>query len=393
MINKIKCPLCNQLLTDNSFYNILDQPTNQNITYNSIYSALNCKKSDINLVVCDNCGLVFNSEFSDKNLDYSENYDNCNIYSKYYVDYLDNQINYLIKKNYYNNNSLIVEVGCGKGNYLDILADKLNQCSFFGFDTSYEGSLNVKEKNIYFYKKYYPNKDIKLSPNIVICRHVIEHISSPILFLKSIRDSLNIGSYLFLETPDFNWIINNNSLFDIFYEHCNYWTIPSLSNALAYASFKIIEYKTGYNGQYLWIIAQAVEKNNNIEINHNLDIILDFKNKFYYLYNKFSNIIINLYKLNKKIALWGAGAKGSSFVSLFDPSKQYINCLIDINPNKQNKYIGKTGHKIISPNDIKLNNINYIINLNSNYANEIKELLFINNMSYIDFVNVNDLLK
>lgn len=50
-----------------------------------------------------------------------------------------------------------------------------------------------------------------------------------------------------------------------------------------------------------------------------------------------------------RMLVWGAGAKGATFVSLTDPNRDYISSLVDINPEKQGRYIAKTGHSIISP--------------------------------------------
>jgi SAM-dependent methyltransferase len=300
-------------------------------------------------------------------------------------------MDYLISLNIYKNDSTIVEVGCGKGFYIDILSNKLERCSFFGFDTSYDGILSFPEKNITYFRSYYPNKSLTKKPNIIINRHVIEHISDPIYFLKSIRSTLDLNSYLFLETPDFNWIINNSTLFDIFYEHCNYWLPISISKALEISGFQVVDISVGFEGQYLCVVAKAVDESL-IDISYQSILTIDLYKHFFSLSSIFLESLKKIYSLKRKIALWGSGAKGCSFVCNFDPNRLYIACLIDINPKKQNRYVGKTGHQIIAPSDISSNHIDFIIVLNSNYEKEIKFWLFNNNLSYIDVVNVSDLL-
>lgn len=58
-----------------------------------------------------------------------------------------------------------------------------------------------------------------------------------------------------------------------------------------------------------------------------------------------------------------------------DPQHKFIDCVIDINENKQNKFIPGTGHEIVSFKDICMRGIDKIIVMNWNYEDEIKDLL------------------
>jgi len=89
------------------------------------------------------------------------------------------------------------------------------------------------------------------------------------------------------------------------------------------------------------------------------------------------------------IALWGAGAKGVTFANLVDSEGSWINCIIDINPKKQGKYVPGTGHPIVSYKEIRNYDIRNIILMNPNYRQEILKLLAdsgINNVKLVDLV-------
>ena len=71
--------------------------------------------------------------------------------------------------------------------------------------------------------------------------------------------------------------------------------------------------------------------------------------------------------------VWGAGAKGVTFVNLTDEAKAFIHGLIDINPKKQGKYVAKTGHKIFGVEGLSTKVMKAVLVMNENYFNEVAE--------------------
>ena len=41
--------------------------------------------------------------------------------------------------------------------------------------------------------------------------------------------------------------------------------------------------------------------------------------------------------------------KGATFVQMFDPDAARIAAVVDLNPAKQDRYLGGTGHRVVSP--------------------------------------------
>lgn len=106
---------------------------------------------------------------------------------------------------------------------------KSNNLECVGFDPAYEGNDPAIIKD-YFSEKY------KIDADVVILRHTLEHIANPYLFIQQIARTNNYKGHIFIEVPTFDWIVNKKAFWDIFYEHCNYFTQQTLgsifSNAL-----------------------------------------------------------------------------------------------------------------------------------------------------------------
>jgi len=76
-----------------------------------------------------------------------------------------------------------------------------------------------------------------------------------------------------------------------------------------------------------------------------------------------------------KVAIWGAGAKGVTLANLTDPDCKLIDCVVDLNPKKQGKYIPGTGHPIVDYKELPSRGVKAAVLMNPNYREENLDLL------------------
>lgn len=60
----------------------------------------------------------------------------------------------------------------------------------YGFDPSYIGPELELDGKLRFEKRLYDEECVHIKADVVICLHVIEHISEPLVLLKTIRKAL-----------------------------------------------------------------------------------------------------------------------------------------------------------------------------------------------------------
>jgi SAM-dependent methyltransferase len=276
-------------------------------------------------------------------------------------------------------NCSVVEVGCGKGAFLrKLVQDEKYNNRGYGFDPSYACELSEMGGRLRFEKRYYDSNSANIPADVVVSRHVIEHVPDPIGLLKTIRKALIYSSHarVFFETPCVEWILQNKVIWDFFYEHCSYFTAESLTLAFELSGFKVEEVKHIFQGQYLWL--EATISDEGVPFTKAPGFVTRLAKEFAVLENEMKNNwktkIQNLASRGK-IALWGAGAKGVTFANLIDPDRELIDCIIDLNPNKQGKYIPGTGHPILSYQEIANRGIKTAILMNPNYYEENLALL------------------
>jgi 2-polyprenyl-3-methyl-5-hydroxy-6-metoxy-1,4-benzoquinol methylase len=149
-------------------------------------------------------------------MEYGQQYDNSQTFSKYFESYLSELVNILVT-NHGVKNCNIVEVGCGKGLFLrKLIANK--DWNNFSFDPTYVGPEEDFNGRLKFQKTFFDKTSNISKIDIVICRHIIEHISNPVDFLKSIKDTFPNNSKIkfSFETPTIKWILRNKVFWDFY---------------------------------------------------------------------------------------------------------------------------------------------------------------------------------
>lgn len=325
-------------------------PLFQNKVYKTREEAVNCMKLPVKLYQCLDTGFVFSGGFDPDMLDYNEDYQNEQGNSSYFQDHLENVFQLIAERDLFTRK--VVEIGCGKGLFLDLMLERGINAT--GIDPTYEG------ESEYVIKDYYSQKYSHLKAGFIVLRHTLEHISLPYDFLKMIADANDKDTVVYIEIPTYEWIYRNDAVEDVFYEHCNYFTAKSIK-----ALFHEAEVIPVFNDQYMGIFARLGSLKKREEI-HETDIET-YTNLFERALEHYKDLVSS----DSRKMIWGAGAKGSTFLNLTDDKAEKVIGVIDINPRKQNRFIGGTGHQIYSPEILKEINVDEIIVVNKNYISEI----------------------
>ncbi|MEI8388887.1 MAG: class I SAM-dependent methyltransferase [bacterium] len=363
------CPICKSEKIE-MFLERDNVPVIQNFVLKERETARNIDRGDIKLAICNNCEFIFNTSFDLSKLKYGDNYDNASTFSKYYQDYIEKLTNNLLYEEKVQN-CKIIEIGAGNGAFLHKLVEKdESNNSGIGFDPSFKGDFQEIENKLIFRKEFYGEKHANLNADVVILRHVLEVIPELFEVLKTIRKNLSnsTNAKVYLETPNIEWKLENKAIWDYCYEYFGYFSEKSLKYAFEAAGFKVDYIKKIFEGQYLWIKA-SVDKENSLK-----DLALNYVKTEKQILAKLKLQLENL-KQNGNIVVWGAAGKGVTFLNLVDKDCKLVDFLVDINPNKQGKHIVGTGHIIIAPEEIHKYNIKTVIIMNSNYKNEIENII------------------
>jgi SAM-dependent methyltransferase len=348
-------------------------PVRQNLPATTPDEAIAVPLGDLDLRVCPACGVVFNGAFHEDAVEYGARYDATQSSSRMFSDYLDGIVDKLIRSGVTDKN--IVEIGCGKGDFIQRLCARGNNRAV-GYDTSYVGPETVLDGSVRFVRSYYGEADLA-EADIVLCRLVIAHVPRPVEFLRSLRRAFGrTGSrLLYLETPALEWILQHRVWWDIFYEHCSYFTQLGLRNTLRLAGFEPLTTERVFGGQYQWVSARlgadvspVLEP---VDPRQTTDAFAHLDSQALALWQD----EIRARARQGGVAVWGAGAKGVTFANLVDPDAMSLSYVIDINPAKQGRFVPGTGHPIVGPEQLRRGDVHDVLLMNPNYIEESARIL------------------
>lgn len=330
-------------------YEASDFPIFQNRMYDTQQQARACPRGQIALVEDMGTGLVRNASFDPDLLVYDAAYQNEQANSAPFRTHLD-WVADLIDTTM--DSASLIEVGCGKGTFLEILSARGAQIT--GFDPTYEGDDPRIEKVLF-------GPDLGMNAKGLILRHVLEHIEKPVDFLMQLAGANGGQGLIYIEVPCFDWICDNRAWFDIFYEHVNYFRLSDFHRIFG----RVVASGNCFGGQYLYVVGDLATLQ---EPAHDLAGAVDFPADF--------TASLAQGATTDRDIVWGGASKGLIYSMLRQRAGRPVAGVIDINPAKQNKFLAGTGLQVQAPEDLlpRLAKDTRILVMNPNYTKEIKDM-------------------
>lgn len=347
----------------------------KNLPISGIYNSNNEHiqvTSPITVIECKKCNLVQLKETL-----------NPQIYEQYhfvgnsaggYEEYLKKLSNELIESFDVQNKS-IFEIGASNGVFLKFLREEGNN-EVQGIEPSKKLCQDAKKFNIdleedFFNKDYVKQHQDKF--DVVIIRHVLEHINDLSEVIKSISEIIKQDGKIVVEVPDLNKMIEKKLFSNIFHEHLNYFSLKTLNNLFKEINFYPI-YTTEvaiHGGAILAIYEKRANSKIDLDKQVNIKKIENFFEESETYYQKIKNKIFYLMSEEKIIHGFGASHRTFSLMGNSCLNKKHIPYIYDNNVLLHNKYLNGSQSKIVSPSLIKQYQPDVIVIFATSYEKEI----------------------
>lgn len=372
-VRRNDCPLCGS----NDLFEMLafDTPVMCNVLFPERQVARDADRGRLTLAFCKSCSHAFNSTYEENKISYTPNYNSSLEHSGHFRAFaaaLADRLN----RSYELSGKTVVEIGCGKGDFLNRLCTVAN-AQGFGFDTSVADRQAPSNSKVRFIQDYFDESYIDVRPDLLIGRHVLEHIGEPVAFLESLRrhPSINPETLFYFETPNGLYTFRDHGIWDLIYEHVSYFTEASLSMAFERAGFEVLDVGASFSDQYVYIEARPRSaQRSNTTRNHGdiKGLVESFQEIYHHKIQRWAQYV-SRHDAGETV-VWGAGSKGITFVNSV-PGGEQLRALVDLNPHKQGRFAPLHGTPVVRPDDLSRQQPRSIIIMNPVYCDEIARIV------------------
>jgi hypothetical protein len=373
-----RCPVC--AATDTSDLLQLDSiPTNNAILCETRSAARDWPTGALRLAQCRACGFVFNAAFDPRLVEYSSRIEETQAFSPHFIRYAQTLAGEWIDR-YGLRGRTVLEVGCGKAEFLSMLCE-MGDNRGIGYDPAVHFDRVDKRlaTRLTLVREFFGDEHLGLDADAVVCRHTLEHIPGIDQFLAMLHRWARARSHppvVLIEVPDVERVFDEVAFWDVYYEHCSYFTADTLRFAFERAGFEVLDVRRVYDGQYLVLEARPV-------LNARTSAAPDpqrvetellrgarFRERWQSIAATCRDSLQRLVDEGERIVLWGGGAKAVGLLTSLDVG-DLIEFTVDVNPNKHGKFLVGTGHEVRSPEELKGEQSLHLIVMNPVYVPEI----------------------
>ena len=372
------CPNCGQTGLE-PFYEVRNIPVHSVLLMPTRERALDYPRRDLKLGFCPACGFITNMIFDPTVHEYSTRCEESQNFSPTFSAFAKALARRWVEE-YPIKGRTVIEIGCGKGEFLALLVE-LGVAKGIGIDPAYvPGRLKTSaEDRLEFIQDLYSEKYSHLTADAVCCRHALEHIWPTRDFMRMVRRTLgnNTNTFVLFELPDVFRVLKEAAFWDIYYEHCSYFTTGSLARLFRSTGFDVLELELEYDNQYIVIAGKPTNSETRSSLPGEDDLpavaaeVQRFASRFEKIKAHWLSTINGLRGEGKKIIVWGGGSKAVSFLTTMGLTGQ-IEYVVDINPYKHGKFIPGTGHPVVSPESLKDYRPDVVVLMNPIYTEEVR---------------------
>lgn len=372
------CPNCGHRGM-RAFYRVGNIPVHSVLLMESREQAVRYPRRDMELGFCPDCAFIGNVIFDPKVHEYSTRYEETQGHSPTFSGFARDLARRMVES-YNLQDKSVLEIGCGKGEFLVMMVEE-GAGRGIGIDPAYrEDRLDSPVLDrIEFIQDFYSEEYTRLSADFICCRHTLEHIHETKAFMEMVRRSIGPRheTIVFFELPDVVRELRDGAFWDMYYEHCSYFSPGSLARVFRDTGFEVEEVWCEYGDQYLMLVAKPTEGFTNASLDAEDDrdamtaLINDFGTVCGMSISKWRNLLRDRKGGGQRIALWGGGSKAVSFITTLGVEDE-VDLVVDVNPHKQGKFLPGAGHEVVAPRFLQKQPPDLVVVMNPVYETEIR---------------------
>jgi 2-polyprenyl-3-methyl-5-hydroxy-6-metoxy-1,4-benzoquinol methylase len=388
----MNCRFCNNTLT-NEFVDLGFSPPS-----NAYLKAANLNEPEtyfpLRIMVCEKCFLVQIDEFAKHDDIFNADYAYFSSFSTSWLAHAKAYTQMMVKRFGFNAQSQVIEIASNDGYLLQYFKEQ--GVPVLGIEPTANTAAAAKEKGIDSVVDFF---GVRLATALVakgtkadllLGNNVLAHVPDINDFVGGLTILLKQDGVITFEFPHLLQLIDKNQFDTIYHEHFSYLSLIAVKQIFEHNALQIfdVEEVTTHGGSLRIFAKHLADTTKTISANvaamldketqfglNNLAIYQNYQAKAEKVKNDFTQFLIQAKNEGKKVAGYGAAAKGNTLLNFAGTKKDLLQFVVDASPHKQNKFLPGVHIPIFDEQKIKDEKPDYIVILPWNLKEEIAQQL------------------
>ena len=347
----------------------------------------------LKLFVCDQCWLVQTQDFARADALFSADYAYFSSTSVSWLEHARTYYTAITERLKLDKNSMVIEIASNDGYLLKNFVAAGIPC--LGVEPTESTAQAAKAIGVPVLQEFFGEalgqrlKEDGQAADLIIGNNVYAHVPDINDFTKGMRAALKQGGTITLEFPHLLELIAHNQFDTVYHEHFSYLSLQTVSRIFAAAGLRVFDVeRLSTHGGSLRIYgchendprptSQTVAAMLNRETQsglRDLNVYNAFQVKADQVKNDFIAFLIEQKRQGKKVAAYGAAAKGNTLLNYAGVKPDLLPYVCDAAAAKQWKYMPGSHIPILPPSMITMRRPDTIVILPWNIAEEVRRQL------------------
>lgn len=344
----------------------------------------------LKVYTCPSCFLVQVDEYKKSDAIFDSGYVYFSSFSASWLAHAKKYTEQMQERFALNGNSLVIEIASNDGYLLQYFKQK--NIPVLGIEPTANTAEAARQKGVESVVDFFGERLAKQlaaegkQADLLLGNNVLAHVPDIVDFVGGMKLLLKKEGVITMEFPHLLQLVENNQFDTIYHEHFSYlsfYTVLKIFESRGLQLFDVEEIPT--HGGSLRIYAKHREDGSRM-ISENVPRLLKkenaagltnmayykhFQEKAFDIKWNFLHFLLSQKKAGKKIAAYGAAAKGNTLMSYCGIKNDLIEYVVDANPHKQHKYLPASHIPVLNEAYLKAHQPDYVIIFPWNIKEEV----------------------
>ena len=348
----------------------------------------------LRVMVCDQCWLVQTEDFAQADQLFDAEYAYFSGFSSSWLQHSESYVNDMVGRFSLDETSHVIEIASNDGYLLQYVKDRGIPCT--GVEPTASTAAVARGKGIETIEEFFgvtlaqTMVERGLGAALTVANNVLAHVPDINDFVSGFRVLLKPDGVATFEFPHLMRLISETQFDTVYHEHFSYLSLTAVKQIFEVNGLNVFDVQelTTHGGS-LRVFAQrsdrdeypiqstvaallAVEEEAGLT---DLNGYSGFQPLVASVKDTFLSFLIQAKKEGKRVAAYGAAAKGNTFMNYAGISSDLIEFVADKNPAKQGKFMPGSRIPIVNEERIHGSELDYVVILPWNLKDEISEQL------------------